>query len=121
VFEEHLSDPNLSNWTHIDALVMNLEWACQASIDLAMYLVSLERLGLPQNSAEAFQLLGRAGILSAATTKSLAAMVGFRNVAVHAYQSLNLGVVKVIVEREWTVFVSFAQELGMTIKPRIPQ
>jgi len=118
VFEEARLDPELKSWTHIDALVMNLERACQASIDLAMHLVSRDRLGMPQNSAEAFQLLQNKGILSPKVTRSLAAMVGFRNVAVHAYQSLNLLIVKKIVEEDWEVFVEFAKELGLRVEPR---
>ena len=118
VFEEARLDPGLSNWSHIDALVMNLERACQAAIDLAMHIVSRDRLGMPQNSAEAFQLLQRSGVLTEPTTQSLAAMVGFRNVAVHSYQSLSLVVVRTIVEKDWRVFVDFARELGLRVDPR---
>ena len=117
VFEEAQLDPGLSNWTHIDALVMNLERACQAAIDLAMHVVSRDRLGMPQNSAEAFVLLHQNGLLSEATTQHLAAMVGFRNVAVHAYQSLNMLIVRKIVEKHWHVFVDFARELGLRVEP----
>ena len=120
VFEEARLDPELKNWTHIDALVMNLERACQAAIDLAMHLVSRDRLGMPQTSAEAFQLLQTKGLLSLAVTQSLASMVGFRNVAVHAYQSLNLLIVKTIVDEDWKVFVDFAKELGLRVEPRRP-
>lgn len=42
-------------------------------------------------------------------------MVGFRNVAVHDYQSLNLAVVRSIVERDWRVFSTFANELRLKI------
>jgi uncharacterized protein YutE (UPF0331/DUF86 family) len=118
-FEEARNDPQLKNWTHIDALVMNLERACQSSIDLAMHLVSRDRLGMPQNSAEAFQLLHSKGILSLNVTRALAAMVGFRNVAVHAYQSLNLLIVKKIVDEDWKVFADFAKELGLRVEPRV--
>lgn len=118
VFEEARFDPELTNWTHVDALVMNLERACQAAIDLAMHLVARDRLGMPQNSAEAFVLLQKKGILSEKTTLALASMVGFRNVAVHAYQSLNLLVVKSIVAHDWVVFVDFAHELGLRVEPK---
>jgi uncharacterized protein YutE (UPF0331/DUF86 family) len=118
VFEEARLDPSLSNWSHIDALVMNLERACQAAIDLAMHLVSRDRLGLPQSSAEAFVLLNQKGLVTEEITKALAAMVGFRNVAVHSYQSLNLLVVRSIVEKDWRVFVEFARELGLRVDPR---
>lgn len=118
VFEEGQADPDLENWTHVDALVMNLERACQAAIDMAMHLVSRDRLGMPQNSAEAFQFLHRAGLLSLPTTKALGSMVGFRNVAVHAYQSLNLAIVRKIVDTDWIVFLHYSNELGLKIEPK---
>ena len=118
VFEEYKFDPELQNWTHIDALILNLERACQAAIDLAMHIVSRNHLGLPQNSVQAFELLQRSQNLSAETARSLAAMVGFRNITMHEYRSLDLKIVKSIVEKDWKVFVSFAQELGLKIKVR---
>lgn len=36
-------------------------------------------------------------------------MVGFRNVAIHEYQKLNLDIVKAIIEAHLTDFTDFAQ------------
>lgn len=118
IFEEAQADPDLGHPTHVDALVLNLERVCQAAIDLAMHVVSRDRLGLPQGSAEAFEVLRDCGILSQGTASALAAMVGFRNVAVHAYRSLNLDIVRAIVNKDWRVFPAFVQELGMRIDPK---
>lgn len=117
VFEEAKFDPDLVNQTHIDALILNLERACQAAIDLAMHLVSRDRLGMPQNSADAFGLLQQKGVLSSATATALAGMVGFRNVAVHAYRKLDMDIVRSIVRKDWQVFVVFSAELGLRIEP----
>ncbi|NNM55453.1 MAG: DUF86 domain-containing protein [Spirochaetales bacterium] len=118
VFEEYQSDPMLLNWTHVDALVLNLERACQSAIDLAMHLVSREHLGLPQNSFQAFELLLRARLIKSETAASLASMVGFRNIAIHEYRSLDLNIVKSIVKNDWKTFVTFAQELGLRLEVR---
>ena len=59
--EEFQADPSLASPTHVDALTLNVERACQAAIDLAMHVVATDRLGIPQSSAEAFQLLEKAG------------------------------------------------------------
>ena len=40
--------------TKQDSIILNLERACQASIDMAMRKVKLSRLGLPKESREAF-------------------------------------------------------------------
>lgn len=119
VFQEYQSDPELLNWTHIDALVLNLERACQAAIDLAMHLVSRERLGLPQSSVQAFELLQRTGLIQPQTALSLTSMVGFRNIAAHEYRSLDLRIVKSIVQKDWKTFVTFTRELGLKIEPKV--
>jgi len=81
---------NLSaNQTKQDAIILNLQRACETSIDLAMYVISRRRLGLPQESRDAFILLRTAGILPADLATRMQHMVGFRTVAVHEYTSLN--------------------------------
>ena len=55
--EEYTFDPELKNYTHIDALVLNIERACQAAIDMAMHITAINHLGIPQNSGDAFHLL----------------------------------------------------------------
>ncbi len=61
--QEYRFDPELKNHTHIDAMILNIERACQAVIDAAQHIVSRNRLGMPQNSAEAFILLEQAGVI----------------------------------------------------------
>ncbi len=51
-----------TNFTRQDAIVLNLLRACEAAIDLAMHLVRIKRLGLAQESREAFTLLGQANV-----------------------------------------------------------
>ena len=85
------------NLTRQDSIILNLQRACEASIDLAMALVKAHRLGPPQESRHAFELLQDAGLLDAALAARMARMVGFRNVAVHDYQRLNLDIFKAIV------------------------
>lgn len=53
---------NLSNITKQD-IILNIQRACRASIDLAMHLVSKHKLGLPQTSRDAFQILQAKGML----------------------------------------------------------
>jgi len=59
------SEQNLVNQTKQDAIVLNLQRACETAIDLAMYVVSHRKLGVPQDSRDAFVLLQTAGILPA--------------------------------------------------------
>lgn len=83
-----------TNFTRQDAIVLNLQRACEANIDAAMHLVRIHRLGIPTESRQAFEFLVRAGRLDDDLGRKLAAMVGFRNVAVHNYQELDLDILR---------------------------
>ena len=117
VAEEYAGTPaRLLDPTHQDAIVLNLERACQAAIDAAMYLVAQDHLGVPQASADAFTLLEKAGRLDRGLAARLRAMVGFRNVAVHEYQKLNLEILQAIVESRGSDFVAFCAAIGLRIR-----
>lgn len=113
VREEHAGDDaNLtSNQTRQDAIILNLLRACEAAIDAAMHLVRVRRLGIPQETREAFDLLERAGVLDTDLAQRLKKMVGFRNVAVHDYQKLNMGIVRRIVAEQLDDFLEFSRRL----------
>jgi uncharacterized protein YutE (UPF0331/DUF86 family) len=83
-----------SNFMRQDALVLNLQRACEATIDAAMHLVRIHRLGIPTESRQAFEMLMKAGRLDAELGRRLIAMVGFRNIAVHAYQDIDIGILR---------------------------
>jgi len=88
----------LDDLTKQDSIILNLQRACEASIDLAMHIVSRKRLGVPQSSRDAFELLAKANLISEELMISLKGMVGFRNIAVHNYQAMKLEVVVHIIE-----------------------
>lgn len=98
-----------SDQTRQDAIILNLQRACEAAIDLAMHRVRLHRLGVPQESRDAFSMLAEAGRLDPVLSGRMAKMVGFRNVAVHDYRSLNLGIVKSIVTERLDDFLAMAR------------
>lgn len=111
VREEYANEPVglRTNFTRQDSILLNLERACQAAIDLALHLVRVRRLGLPKETREAFELLGHAGLIRPEMLTKLKAMVGFRNVAVHQYQSLDVDIVQSIVEREMFILNDFSR------------
>lgn len=115
--EEYDADPSLDNYTHLDAWTLNVERACQAAIDLAMHIVASERLGVPQSSADAFSLLRGAGKLDKDLAERLTRMTGFRNIAVHQYQTLDNSVIHYIMREGWRDFVALCHALGLRIDP----
>lgn len=102
---------NLENYTKQDSIVLNIQRACEASIDLAMHLVASKGLGLPQSSREAFDLLQQAGMIDKDLAQRLKAMVGFRNIAVHNYQAVDLGIVQGIIEKNLADLLNFGQRV----------
>jgi uncharacterized protein YutE (UPF0331/DUF86 family) len=106
-YEGHEDDLE-TNYTVQDAIVLNLLRASEAAIDLAMHVTRTEKLGLPQESREAFTLLERAGWIEPDLSRRMQAMVGFGNVAVHDYQKLSLEVVKNILEDHLNDFREFS-------------
>ena len=111
--EEYRGNPDrLSNFTVQDSIILNLQRACEAAIDLAMHIVAKKHLGIPQDSRDAFELLRKAGVLDDGVSSRLKAMVGFRNIAVHDYQSIQLEIVTSIIERNLTDFSAFVDAVG---------
>lgn len=100
-----------TNFTRQDALLLNLLRACEASIDAAMHLVRLHKLGLPQESREAFRMLEQGGVLKPDLSLRLQKMVGFRNIAVHNYASLDIAIVRAIVEERLDDFREYSRLL----------
>ncbi len=100
IHEEYEGNPeNLNNYTKQDSIVLNIQRSCEASIDLAMHIVAEDKLGLPQNSRDAFVLLHKGGVIGDELARKLQAMVGFRNIAVHNYQAVNLEIVRAVIAR----------------------
>ena len=87
-----------------DVIVLNIERACQAAIDIGMRWIRLESLGVPKDSRDAFALLAAARRLPPDLADSLKKMVGFRNIAVHDYREIDFAIVKAIIERGFPDF-----------------
>ena len=98
-----------------DAIAMNLQRACELTIDIANYLIRKKKLGLPQDSRDSFSLLERAGLISPERMNNLQAMVGFRNILVHQYQKMDINIMVDVIEhrlRELLVFADAALEMA---------
>lgn len=102
---------NLEDYTKQDSIVLNIQRACEATIDLAMHLVSKKKLGIPQNSRDAFEVLLAHEIIDKALCQKLKAMVGFRNIAVHNYQEIQIEVVQQVIEKHLKDLVIFTTEM----------
>ncbi|WP_392455269.1 DUF86 domain-containing protein [Chryseomicrobium aureum] len=100
---------NLKDFTKQDSIVLNIQRACEASIDMAMHIISENKLGVPKSSRDGFKLLHEAKIIDEALAKTLMNMVGFRNIAVHDYQALEIEILESILTKHIDDFKKFTK------------
>ena len=111
--EEYFTEPATfaSNYTRQDAAILNIQRACEAALDMGQHLIRRERLGIPQSARDVFTLLARAGWIEQDLADALRRMVGFRNIAVHDYQTLLLPITVSIIEKHLDEFLLYSQAL----------
>jgi Uncharacterized conserved protein len=101
-----LADPMV-----LDAVVLNLQRACDLAIDAACREVSRRGLGVPADSADAFTILECETVLSPTVAEAMRRMVGFRNVAVHEYRRLDPAIIRAVIEHRLGDFTALGREL----------
>jgi len=109
--EEYLDNKDTwrTNFTVQDSILLNLQRACETSIDIANFIVKKRKLGIPQNSRDAFDFLLQARIIDDSLQVKMKHMIGFRNVAIHEYQTLDLNIVESIIDSNLGDFEEFAK------------
>lgn len=99
--EEYDGNPkNLENYTKQDSVILNIQRACEAVINLGMHVIAEKGLGIPQISRDTFEILQDNKIIGREMSERLKAMIGFRNIAIHNYQKLNLKIIQAIIEKD---------------------
>ena len=106
----------LNDYLYQDAIVLNIQRACQQSIDLSMYLCSKLAFGIPKASRDSFTLLKKNGVITENTSNLMEKMVGFRNVVIHEYQAVELEVIKFVVEKGVGDFLKYTKEILIYIE-----
>jgi uncharacterized protein YutE (UPF0331/DUF86 family) len=111
--EEYHRDPATfaTDYTRQDAAILNIQRACEAALDMGQHLIRRERLGVPQSSRDVFELLARDGWIDPALAAGLKRMVGFRNIAVHDYQALQLPITVAVITQHLWEFLQYTQAL----------
>lgn len=112
IHEEYRGDANnLAHPTKQDSIILNIQRACEATIDLAMHVVAERHLGVPQSSRDAFDLLHANGLIPADIRDHLKGMVGFRNIAVHDYRAIDPVILQSIIDERLTDLKAFCDLL----------
>ncbi|MCQ9469567.1 DUF86 domain-containing protein [Pseudomonas alliivorans] len=113
VRQEYDKDPATFefDFTRQDAAILNIQRACEAALDMGQHLIRREGLGVPQSARDVFELLHRGGWLETPLLPVMKNMVGFRNIAVHEYQTLQLPITVAIITQHLGDFVSFSSAI----------
>lgn len=111
--EEYARDPATfaTDFTRQDAAILNIQRACEAALDMGQHLIRREKLGVPQSARDVFALLAQAGWIGLPLADGLQRMVGFRNIAVHDYQALQLPITVSIITQHLDEFLQYSQAL----------
>ncbi|MBF0185050.1 MAG: DUF86 domain-containing protein [Magnetococcales bacterium] len=109
--EEHAKNPEsfAQDLTRQDAAILNIQRACEAALDMGHHLIRRERLGLPQGARDVFDLLAQGGWIPTDLADALKRMLGFRNIAVHGYQLLQLPITVAIITHHLDELLDFVQ------------
>lgn len=113
VRQEYDKDPATfaTDFTRQDAAILNIQRACEAALDMGQHLIRRERLGVPQSARDVCELLHRGGWLELGLLSSMKSMMGFRDIAVHEYQTLQLPITVSIITLHLGDFLAFSSAI----------
>ena len=111
--QEYDKDPSTfdSDITRQDAAILNIQRACEAALDLGHHLIRRHKMGLPQSSRHVFEILQKEKWIEDSLCERLKRMVGFRNIAVHDYQKIQLPITISIIKYHLNDFLEYSQAL----------
>jgi uncharacterized protein YutE (UPF0331/DUF86 family) len=113
VREEYNKNPEGfdSDYTLQDAAVLNILRACEQAIDLANHIIKMGKMGIPNSSADSFELLQKKDVIDYALCVKLKTMSGFRNIVVHQYQRMDIEIMKKVIQYGLNDLIVFADKI----------
>lgn len=87
-----------TNFTKQGSIILNLERMIQACIDVGAHVIKVKELGHVSSYRNTSSVLAKESLLEEELSISLQKMVGFRNIAVHEYQALDMAIVQSIID-----------------------
>ena len=91
-----------------DIISVNLERAVQVCVDIAAHIIAESDEPPPTTMGASFDALHRLGVVPAEMALQMKRAVGFRNISVHAYQSVDWALVYEIITTRLDDFRRFA-------------
>lgn len=110
--EQLVRDPDVQ-----DIIALNLQRAVQLSVDVAAHLIAETDAAPPSTMAENFEILQKLEVIDSVLAERLTKAVGFRNIAVHSYQTINWNVVYQICRHHLEDFRQFTKAVVHHLRP----
>lgn len=92
-----------------DIISVNLERAVQTCVDIASHIVADFPEEAPKTMGEVFLSLGKQNVISNELAQKMIKAVGFRNISVHQYQSVDWKIVYSIATKNLDDFTAFSK------------
>ncbi len=99
------------DYTRQDAAILNIERACETALDIGHIYVRENKLGIPQSSRNVFELLEKGNVISKELSEKLKKMVGFRNIAIHDYQNIQIPILLEVIKTHLNDLLEFSKIL----------
>jgi uncharacterized protein YutE (UPF0331/DUF86 family) len=94
-----------------DIIVVNLERAIQASVDIATHVVAYTALPIPSTMADSFEKLALAHVITVETAERMKKAVGLRNILVHEYQKIDWSIIWAVITGHMDDFRAYVAEI----------
>ncbi len=101
-----------------DIISLNLQRAVQVCVDIAAHINAGLDTRPPSSMTDSFDNLNRAGILSDSLCTRMKKSVGYRNIAVHEYSTINWDVVFSVATKNINDFREFAKCIFLWLKTK---
>jgi len=95
-----------------DILTFNLTRAVQLCVDIGMHIIADKESAAPETMGETFDVLAQSGVLDRDLAAQMKKVVGFRNIAVHSYGTIDWSIVHSVAGIHLGDFTEFARAIG---------
>lgn len=100
-----------NNFDVQDIFILNLQRAIQATFDITNIIIKEYNLELPVNYKSGFEILHKHNFIDENIKEKMIKMAGFRNIAVHNYESINVEILKSILKSNLQDFEFFYTQI----------
>ncbi len=100
-----------SNLDLQDIIMHNLQTAIQGCIDIASHIISDEDWRIPDTLSGLFDILSERKVIDKRMHKTMKAMVGFRNIIIHEYATVDIKKVYSIIKNNLKDFDIFLKQI----------